>query len=205
MAVENDRMLPFLFGAIVFMFLVLGSIVFLVCAFVPPARKYALSAALWCAMWGPCSVALMALAGIGLVATAFFTKNGDVVSVHAPRLLAAFGWGCLIAGIIITLAVATGAAWIHQQVVRRFTFVLFRLYATAVSGGIGSVFGWCLGGWMMWKGIAHYGLFFWCIGMLVLVVAFSAAAYKNARQLRGKAPASFTWILPEEFAGVGRL
>jgi len=198
-------MLLLLFGAIVFSFLVLGSLAFLACAFVPPTRKYALSAALWCAVWGPCSVGLMTLAGLGLVATAFFTRSGDVLSVHAPRLLAAFGWSYLIVGVLITIAVATAGAWIHQKVVRRFTFVLFRLYATAVSGGIGSVFGWCLGWWMMWKDFTHYGLFLWCIGMLVLVVAFASAAYKSARQLRGKAPTSFTWISPNEFDGTDPL
>jgi hypothetical protein len=198
-------MLLLLFGAIVFIFLVLGSLVFLACAIVPPTRKYALSAALWCAVWGPCSVGLMALAGLGLVATAFFAKDGNVQSLHAPRLIAAFGWGYLIAGVLITTAVATGTAWIHQKVVRRFTFFLFRLYATAVSGGIGSVFGWCLGWWMMRKGVAHYGPFLWCIGMLILVAVFATAAYKGARKLRGKAPTSLTWISPEEFAGTDLL
>jgi hypothetical protein len=198
-------MLLLLFGAIVFIFLVLGSLVFLACAIVPPTRKYALSAALWCAVWGPCSVGLMTLAGLGLVATAFFAKDGNAQSFHAPRLIAAFGWGYLVAGVLITTAVATGTAWIHQKVVRRFTFFLFRLYATAVSGGIGSVFGWSLGWWMMRKGVAHYGPFLWCIGMLILVAAFAMAAYKGAPQLRGKAPTSFTWISPEEFVGTDLL
>jgi hypothetical protein len=45
----------------------------------------------------------------------------------------------------------------------------------------------------------------WCIGMLGLVVAFATAAYKGARHLRGKAPTSFTWISPEEFAGTDPL
>jgi hypothetical protein len=194
-------MLVLLFAAIIFIFLALGSLVFVACVSAPPTRKYALSAALWCAVWGPCSVGLMTLAGLGLVATAFIAKDGDVQSFHAPKLLAAFGWDYLIVGVLITMAVATGVAWIHQKVVRRSTFTLFRLYAAAVSGGIGSVFGWCLGWWLMWKEVAHYGLVLWCVGMLVLVVAFATAAYKGARQLRGKAPTSFTWISPEEFAG----
>lgn len=198
-------MILLLFTAIVFIFLVLGSLVFVACVLIPPTRKYALSAALWCAVWGPRSVGLMTLAGLGLVATAFITKGGDVQSFHAPKLLAAFGWGYLSVGVLITITVATGAAWTHQKVVRRFTFALFRLYATVVAGGIGSVFGWCLGWWMMWKEVAHYGLLWWCTGMLVLVVVFATAAYKSARQLRGKAPTSFTWISPDEFAGTDRL
>jgi hypothetical protein len=203
--VKNDGMLLLLFAAIIFIFLALGSLVFSACVLVPPTRKYALSAALWCAVWGPCSVALMTIAGLGLVATAFITKGGDAQSFHAPRLLAAFGWGYLIVGVLITTSVATGVAWIHQKVVRRFTFWLFRLYAATVSGGIGSVFGWCLGWWMMSKEVAHYVLFWSCTGMVILIVVFATTAYKNAIQLRGSAPTSFTWISQDEFAGTDPL
>ena len=79
-------MLPFLLAGIVFIFLLLGSIVFLACVLIPPTRQYALSAALWCAMWGPCSVALMVVAGVGLITTAFITKVGGVQSLHAPKV-----------------------------------------------------------------------------------------------------------------------
>ena len=144
-------MLLLLFGMIIFAFLFLGAIVFLACVLMPPTQRYAVSAALWCAVWGPCSVGLMMLAGLGLVAQAFITRAGDLERFHAPRLLAAFGWGYLILGILMTALVATGAAWLHQAITRRMAFALFRLYAAAVSAGIGSVFGWVLGGWMSWK------------------------------------------------------
>lgn len=52
--VENDEMLPLLFAMIVFFFLLLGSLVFVVCILAPQTRRFALSAALWCALWGPC-------------------------------------------------------------------------------------------------------------------------------------------------------
>jgi hypothetical protein len=195
-------MLPFIFAGIVFLFLLLGSVVFLAFLLVPIIRKYALSAARWSAMWGPCAVALMTIAGIGLVAAAFLTKAGDVQTFHAPRLLSTFGWSYLIAGIVITTLVATASAWIHQVMVKRLTFALFRLYAAAVSAGIGSVFGWCLGWWMMSKELSGYvWLFMWGICMLTLISGFGAAAYKGARGLRGEAPEGFTWISPSEFAG----
>jgi hypothetical protein len=195
-------MVLLLFAAIVFIFLLLGSLVFVVCATIPPTRKYALSAALWCAVWGPCLVGFLTLAGIGLVATAFITKAGDVQSFHAPRLLETFGWGYLIFGILTTASVATGVSWLHQKLVRRFTFALFRLYATVVCAGIGSVFGWALGWWMSNEGV-KYGFVLWPAGMLVLIAAFATAAYKWASQLRGKAPTTFTWISADEFAGDG--
>jgi hypothetical protein len=194
-------MLPLLFAMIVFVFLLLGSLVFVVCTLVPQTRRFALSAALWCALWGPCSVVLMVLAGLGLVTAAFIGRDRDVQWFHAPRLVATFGWGYLILGVLITIAVATSGAWLHQALVRRFTFALFRVYATVVSAGIGSVFGWCLGWWLLWKEVTRYVLPWWLSGMLILIVGFGTAAYKGARGLRGEAPTSFTWISPEEFAG----
>jgi hypothetical protein len=194
-------MLPFLLAGIVFIFLLLGSIVFLVCLLIPWTRQYALSAALWCAMWGPCSVVLMVIAGVGLITTAFVTKLGGQQSLHAPRLISSFGWAYLIIGVLMTTVVATSAAWVHQVLVKRLTFALFRLYAAAVSAGIGSVFGWCLGWWIMVKGLGVYGWLLWAVGMLALVEGFAIAAYKVARSLRGTAPKNFTWISEEEFAG----
>lgn len=195
-------MLPFLLAGIVFIFLLLGSIVFLACVLIPPTRQYALSAALWCAMWGPCSVALMVVAGVGLITTAFITKVGGVQSLHAPRLISSFGWAYLIIGVMMTAIAATGAAWLHQVLMKRLTFALFRLYTAAVSGGIGSVFGWCLGWWILVKGLGVYGWLLWGVGMLVLVSGFAVVAYKGARGLRGTAPKNFTWISEEEFAGL---
>src|ERR1700709_841994 len=98
-------MLPLLFAGILFLFLLVGSIVFMACLLLPQTRRHALSAALWCAMWGPCSVMLMLIAGVGLIATAFITKAGDGQTLHAPRLLAAFGWSYLTAGLLVTILV----------------------------------------------------------------------------------------------------
>jgi len=193
--------LPLIIAAIVFAFLLLGSIVFVVCALVPPLRRYALSAALWCAVWGPCSVAFLLLAGLGFLAHTLATKAGDVQSLHVPRLLAPFGWAYLVFWILTTTGVATVVAWLHQVLVRRLTFALFRLYATAVTAGIGSVFGWCLGWWLLASEVIQHVLPWRLLGMPVLIAAFGYAAYKGARGFRGEAPARFTWISPEEFAG----
>lgn len=143
----------------------------------------------------------MVLAGLGLITAAFIGRVGDVQSFHAPRLVAAFGWGYLILGALVTAAAATGGSLLHQVIVRRFTFALFRLYATVVSAGIGSVFGWCLSWWLLLNGAQRHALPWGISGMLILVVGFGAAAYKGAHKLRGEAPTSFTWISAEEFAG----
>jgi hypothetical protein len=193
-----------LFVLIFFAFLVLGSIAFLVCALIPPTRQYALSAGLWFVVSGICSVALLLLAGLGFVTGALAIKAGNMQWTEAPKFLSAIGWSYLGVGALITILVATCAAWLHQKLVHRFTFALFRLYAAVISAGIGSVFGWLLSWCIAAKAVTHLGIAFSVFAMLILIVGFGMAAYKCARWLRGKAPSRFTWISPEEFAGSNR-
>jgi hypothetical protein len=193
-------MILVVFALLIFAFLLLGSIVFLVCALIPSTRRYALSAALWCAVWGPCSVGLIAVAGFGIAAGALMMKASSSHWTDAPKLIAALGWSYIIIGALITICVATGAAWLHQMLIHRFTFLLFRIYAAAVSAGIGSVFGWALGWWIAARESQQH----WVVSLFILfllIAGFGTAAYKGARGLRGKAPTRFTWITPGEFAG----
>jgi hypothetical protein len=197
---KHCGMLPLLFAMIVFLFMLVGAVAFLICVALPHTRRFALSTALWWAMWGPCSVALMTLAGLALVADAFISKGGDPHLVQHPRLLATFGWTYLVVGAFLTAVVASIAAWLHQFIVHRFTFMLFRIYATAVVSGIGSVFGWCLCWWLLSRDIGH--VWVWSLlGMLLLVASFGVATYRGAQSLRGAAPKKLTWITQEEFTG----
>jgi hypothetical protein len=193
-----------LFALTVFGFLLLGSVAFLICALLPWMRRYALSTALWFAVWGPCAVVLMLVAGMGVVTGALVMKAGGTYAVNAPRLASAVGWTYLIAGSLAIAAVATGVAWLHQKLIHRFTLALFRLYAAAVSAGIGSVLGWCLGWWIAAKGASAHEFLWWVTGMVALMAGFGLVAYVGARGLRGNAPTRFTWITPEEFAGNGK-
>ena len=199
---KNGGMLILLFGAVVFAFLCVGAVVFLVCVAVPPTRKYALSAALWCAVWGPCTVGWMVLAGAGLAAKALLLPNQKALSVHSLNLVEIFGWTYLCLGVAVTAVVATGIAWLHQVLVRRSTLALFRLYAAVVCGGIGSVFGWMMGWWIGAVGATGVGLFLWMAAMLWLIAGFGWMGYRFARNLRGDAPTRFTWITKEEYLGI---
>jgi hypothetical protein len=194
-------MILILFAVVVYASLLLGSLVFVICALIGPLRKYALSAALWCALWGPCCDAFATLAGLGLVAGNSEVNAGSLPPVQLQRLIATYGWSYLAAAILMTAVVATAASWIHQKLVRRFTFPLFRLYAATVAGGIGSVFGCALGLWVIRSGFSYLGISVWVAGTLALTVLFSMGAFKNAGRLRGAAPTKFTWISADEFAG----
>jgi hypothetical protein len=194
-------MILLLAAVIAFFFLALGSVAFLVCALIPPGRKYALSTALWFAAWGACSAILLILAILGLVAGGLVLQKTGMRWEDAPRLLSAVGWTSILGGGILTCAIASVAAWLNQALIHRFTFMLFRLYATFVTAGIGSVFGW-LSLWlaMGWSPFPH-AVWLAAFMLPILVVVFGAAAYRHAPALRGNAPTGFTWITPEEFAG----
>jgi hypothetical protein len=186
---------------IVFFFLVLGSAAFCICILIPSGRKYALSTALWFAAWGPCWVTLLILAILGLVAGGFALQATRMHWGDVPRFFSAMGWGVTIVGVIVTCLIASIAAWLHQALIHRMTFLLFRLYAAFVTAGIGAVIG-LLSFWlaMAWSRFSHV----WLLAAFIppgLVVAFGTAAYKHPRALRGVAPTRLTWISPEEFAG----
>ena len=191
-------MLLVLFPLIIFSFLLVGSVVFLLCVTVPITRRFALSAALWWAMWGPFSVAFLSLAGVVLVGTAFTGNGNHSYTLQNTRLLSTFGWGYLIVAGLLTTIAASSASWLHQFLMHRCTYALFRLYATVVVSGIRSVFGWCISWWMLDRGVAY--VWVWSIlGMVSLVAAFGLTAYKGAYALRGQAPTKFTWITEVEF------
>lgn len=193
------------FAALILAFLLLGSLVFVACVSIPRSRRYALSAALWCAVWGPAVVALILVGGAGLVAGSSLENGGHYEAVRGSKLLTAIGWTYAIAGFVGAVLIATIAARLHQAIVRRFTFALFQLYAAAVSAGIGSVFGWALGAALLFTNIASPVWLLWTLWlltMLALVVLFGTVAYRGARSLRGNAPTNFTPISQAEFDGL---
>jgi hypothetical protein len=194
-------MLVLVLAFLVYFWLAVGAVQFLICVTTPRLRKYALSAALWWAVWGPCTVALLMMAGLMTVAGMIVQEHGGVAGLRVPHFPVGLGWGYVLLGALATAGVATAVAWLHQVVVRRFTFALFRLYVTAVSAGIGSVFGWGLSWWILIYGV-RYGWVLSCLSMVVLVGGFGAAAYKGARALRGEAPTKWAWASKEEFEGV---
>ncbi|HZP05070.1 MAG TPA: hypothetical protein VFB43_09230 [Terracidiphilus sp.] len=186
---------------IVFVFLAAGSVAFLACILVPPGRKYALSTALWFATWGPCCAVLPIMALLGMVADNLVLQETHMHWKNASELFAIVGRAWIIVGGIVTCGLASFAAWLHQALIHRTTFLLFRLYATFVVAGIGAVLS-LFSFWfaMNWD---RFSRVWWLAAPVVpaLIVVFGATAYRHARALRGSAPANFTWITPDEFAG----
>ncbi len=194
------QMLPLLIAAIIFAFLAVGAVVFVLCALIPPLRKYSLSAALWCAVWGPCSVAWLILAGLAVVANGFAMQSTRLGHLSLPATPHQLWTGYGVFALICMASLATIAAVVHQWLVHRMTLALFRIYAGLVSAGIGSVFGWTFGFWLATVPEFPFKFVFWILAMLALCGIFGWAALRNARWLRGDAPQSFAWVSPEEFS-----
>ena len=183
-------MLLVAFILIIFFFLIIGATAFVICILIPTARAYALSIALWFATWGPCVVALLTLSGVALVTAALTTTPGTPGSDHVIKLLQTLGSLYAIVGIICTCAISSAAAWLHQKILQRLPFVLFRIYAALITAGIGSVFGWCFSQWITTTQTAHP---FLCslLVMFLLVAGFGLAAFRYAVVLRNEPPQTF--------------
>jgi len=191
-------MIILIFAAIIFGFLLLGALVFVVSILLPFARERALSAALWCAVWGPCIVALLTLAGFALGADALAQNYSHFRELEH---LSSIGLAYAIIGLLGTAAIASLAAWLHQSLIHRMTFALFRVYACLVSFGIGSVFCWAFVFWLGGGGYDVKPRFLLLAAMLAFCTAFGYGGFRYARHLRGEAPQNFTWITSAEFEG----
>jgi hypothetical protein len=188
-------MILILFALIIYIFLLVGALVFVCCVAVPHSREHALSAALWCAVWGPCIVALVILAGFGLIISSLAKDHSHFGQL--VQLLLAIGPAYAIVGLLGTIVVASVIAWFHQLLVDRMTFFLFRIYACVVSTGIGSIWGLAFIFWLGGRGLLPLGV----AVMLLLCAGFGYCGFRWAHLLRGGPPQGFTWITPEEFAG----
>ena len=120
-------MLILVFAAIVFFFLVVGAAVFIACSLIPQLRRYALSSALWCAVWGPCTVAWITLGGLALVASHFAMEGMDKIRHFHPPTLPPRGPWIAYAALYLstTILTATLIAWMHQFVEHRMTLRYF--------------------------------------------------------------------------------
>jgi hypothetical protein len=196
-------MLPLLILMMLFAFLAMGAFVFVLRATAPPLRKYSLSAALWCATLGPCSVVWTVGAGLALVANGIAMQAAQTRSIHLPELPKGIGPGYIVFGLVGSLFTATVVAWVHQKAIRQMTFALFRIYAGLVAGGIGTVWGWCLGFWLLLNTQLHYRFALWGLAMAALCGGFGYTGFHWARLLRSKSPTIPGLVSQAEFEGLG--
>ena len=189
-------------------FLVGGLAVFLVCLAIPWLQRFALSAALWFLALLP-GLLLWLLIEVG--ATHGQETLGRQTSYprwerwfwHAFSSSAA--QVTLIAvGMAGTIVMATAIAVVHQFVIQRVTFALFRLYAGFVTGGVAVLWGSLVGAVVASYLNAPWEVAFVVVLALVVALGWGGArlGYRIARRLRSRAPLRFTWITEDEFYGI---
>lgn len=193
-------MLPLMMVLLVFGFLLAGSVMFLACLLIRGARAFALSVALWFAVFGVCMAGLMLVSLLFLLGgTAVKEQLG--MSPSSPLYGVSNSWVFTASIFIVSAVGASAASWIHQKLIHRMTYSLFRVYAAVVCGGIGSVFG-LAGGVLLGSRGLDFGV---AIGggliMAWLILGFGYFGWRWARVMRGEAPVNLTWITSDEFKG----
>lgn len=188
-------------------FLVGGLVVFLVCLAIPWLQRYAMSVALWFLALLP-GLLLWLLIEVG----AAFGQDALVRHLWYPRwemsLWQAFSSSAaqttlVVLGMASTIVLATMVAVVHQFVIQRLTFALFRLYAGFVTGGVAVLWGSLVGAVVASYLDAPWEVAFVVVTTLVTALGWGGARLGSriARRLRGRAPLRFTWISEEEYYG----
>jgi hypothetical protein len=190
---------------IAFPFLALGCVTFLLCAAIPPLRKFALGSSLWCVACVPCLwimfilIVLLNLGADALHKTLSWDLN-TATHFHQRGM----AWLIGIAVLTIVIAGATSITAIHGIIVRRFTLALFRLYVAGVSFGIGILTVFFISiiiSGRLSSAMTDLSLPLLWMNAFSLIVAPTLAyfCYRNAAQFRGKYPDRFPVVTQEEF------
>jgi hypothetical protein len=189
---------------IAFPLLAVGCACFLLCAAVPPLRRFALSSSLWCIACIPCLFAFLAAVvlwslGVDALRRILRMDFGASLSFHQTSLL---GWFLAIAAIVVTVAGATAITLIHGIIIRRLTLALFCLYVAVVSFGVGIL-------------TCSFVLFAFAMHLLSLTAflpaalaslsaasALAYACFRNATGFRGSYPQRLPVVTPGEFGNI---
>jgi hypothetical protein len=178
----------------------MGCAAFLICALLPPLRRFALGTSLWFVACFPCLLTVVASVvaiSLGITGLKTLFHRSQIVGMN-PDIPP---WAGLLIAVItatITFGGATVITLLHGVLIRRFTLALFRLYLAGVSFCVGvlTVFFISLAFGLGNKLSLFVGTNF----LGIIPAAFLAhACYQRARQFRGDYPQQFPVISREEF------
>jgi hypothetical protein len=175
-------------------FLLSGCVAFLICAFIPQIRRFALSASLWCVACGPCLAAVF-------IALVLVEKGAN--TIHGGMLHSLFSIEGKLALACMALVAMAGAAVItlvHGWIVRRLTLNLFRLYLTGVTVGVGLLIALATGILLLinFTRLQSSTAFVYTVLLLVIPSSLAFFAYRNAAGFRGKRPEFLNPISADE-------
>lgn len=186
---------------LVFPFLTMGCVAFLACSAIPPLRRYALGASLWCVACIPCLIATFiayGLANLGLTKLLPLLKWNDSYGVSFSK--ASWTVWLFFTLVLIVVAIAsTAIAAIHGVIIRRMTLALFRAYLAAVSFGVGVLI--CLIISFFFAMDLLEPTRYIPVGLLTLLCAAGLSYFcsSHAAHFRGRHPERFPIVTREEF------
>jgi hypothetical protein len=191
---------------IAFPFVAAGCAAFLFCAAIPPLRRFALSSSLWCVACVPCLLVIFAtviLWSAGITALQKLLQSPFAISAGVHRS-SWTDWLFFSIAVIVALAGTTVITLIHGIIIRRLTLALFRLYATAVSFGVGILSCAFLS--------LSFGEHLWTLTFraptafmsLLLASALAYVCFRSAPHFRGSYPQRFPVVTYEEFDWKGQ-
>ncbi len=177
-------------------FLLSGCAAFLICAFIPPLRRFALSASLWFVACGPCYIAV-------LVGTVLAEKGAD--AIHSRMLHSLFstqGNLALVCMAVVAMAGAAVMTLVHGWIIRRLTMDLFRLYLTGIAIGVGVLIALATGIALLINvsRLQTFTAFVYIVLLVAIPGSLGSFAYRSAAGFRGKRPEFLNPISANEFS-----
>jgi hypothetical protein len=185
--------LPFFFA---------GVIAFLICATLRPLRRFAFSSALWFVALLPAVFGSLLLLGLGKAATEQMVSSRSLFIQPLLKLVQSRVVGNIatVVTVLLVIAFASIVAILHQTLIHRITFALFRIYVAGVGFGIGLLI-WLLilvGIGSAGIEISHTATAFLLL-MLTLAAGTSFLCYRYAQSFRGTYQRNLPVVSPEEF------
>ena len=182
----------------VVVFLAIGCGSFVVCTLAPPLRRYALGVSLWFLVWAVLSPGMLLLNTVGL---------GILAQGHARVIVPIndFAWHhaklIAVANAVLLAVIATGVATVHGWMIRRVTFSLFKVYVTAVAGGVGLLTSFLVALMLLVDSIGSAIsslVFFVMLGVMLLLAWF---CWRRAEEFRGARPKRWQVVSVKEYGG----
>ena len=142
----------------------------------------------------------MMFAGLALLAEGF-SHDYRGLDLHELPILGRTFWKAYgVVGLLASATACTFLAWLHQFIIHRMTFAVFRLYATVVCTGMGGVWAILLSIFLGADDVP-YRIPIWILGSILLCLGLGYLGYRFARTLRGSAPQTLTWLTSAESEG----
>jgi hypothetical protein len=189
-------------------FLFIGSIAYLLCAVIPPLRRFAMPSSLW--LLSLCIGLYLWISIILVMALGYDRWNAHAQELHLWHIkdfklpeTKAFSIVSIVALVATCLTLASLVTVIHQVIIHRLTLALFRLYVAGVSLGVGITFFLPASVFLATRSsppsLQTAAMFAALLLGLAAALALAFFCLKRSSQFRGAYPQNFALVTRDEF------